>query len=58
MKALVLCIKVAAKPIKRLIKSVALARMSRVDKWSNDINVVARQQNGQGLERKLAVSLQ
>lgn len=37
---------------------MALVRMSRVDKWSNDINVVARQQNGQGLERKLAVSLQ
>lgn len=32
--------------------------MSRVDKWPDDNNAVARQQNGQGLERKLAVNLQ
>lgn len=32
--------------------------LRHVDKWVNDINAVARQQNGQGLERKLAVNLQ
>lgn len=29
---------------------MVVERMSRVDKWSNDVNAVARQQNGQELE--------